>query len=446
MRMTWRRAARGILLVGWCGLSAFAWCSLSAVAWCTLAGVASATEPDGDPVSHEQRIRELEDKVTTATQVLGALRTELDALKREAGMSSSSSAGPGTGLLRADFIGDSDGVPLYRVQATPSSPGAATPSTPSAPSDADLDQGAPAEQEAPVFTPAFLRDARALLLPRNRLEVEPGVGFTQFTRNSLNIRGLDIINSIFVGTIEVQKLKRRSILPYLQLRYGILDDLQMGVRVAGASIDETLEFPPDVQALPARARTVGRSALGLGDLEADIAWNALHESGWIPDVIFTGLVKTTTGNGPFDVGVSEAATGTGFWGARAGFTVVKVSDPATLFLNASYFWQIADRVQGVTVDPPDSIDIGAGLGYALNPVLSLTSRFEARFVNDLKIDGTKVDGSSQVIALFSNGIAYSYSRTGSFQVSVGFGLTTDSPDFELNFSLPFVFDLPKWWD
>ena len=430
------------------------WCRVHwvvlALGW-VVVGAPAAADPDALSVGNEEKINALEEKISSVAGTLESLRADLDALRREAGLPASGPRPRGGEVLRADYIGEAGDVPLYRVRASaPVSAGSDNPPTGAADApgaDATLDQeAAPQNQEPPIFTPAFLRDARALLLPRNSLEVEPGVAFSENTRNSLTIRGLDIINTIFIGTIDVQKLERRSIIPYLQLRYGILDDLQMGVRLAGAYIKESLEFPSTVQVQPARSTDLERNAFGLGDFEVDLGWNALHEKGWVPDVILTGLVKGTTGTNPFNIATTQVATGSGFWGVRGGFTVVKVSDPATLFASASYFWHIPARYSGVEVDPPDSIDLGAGLGYALNPVLSLTSRVEARFVGDLKIGGRTVSGSSANIALWNTGIAYGYSRTGSFQFSVGFGLTEDSPDFDMNFSLPFVFRLPEWWN
>lgn len=431
------------------GLEARGW---RPVGWLVVAGLwlaaglsAHAESADPSP-SSEARIRQLEAKVAAAQDTLEGLRAELEALRRDAGMLPSVSALDGGDVVPADYVLGGSEIPLLRVEATPDAPGGGGGGGPAPTGELD-EQTAPADQEPPAFVPAFLRDARALLLPRNRLEIEPGVALNEFNRNSLTIRGLDIINAIFIGTIQVQKLKRRSIVPSLQFRYGITDNIQMGVRVPGLDVYETLELPETVVVIPQRLTETKRTARGLGDVEGDLAWNFLHEDGWIPDAILTGLVKSNTGVGPFDLESNdEAATGSGFWGAKLGVNVVKVSDPATMFLNTGYFWHVAQTVNGVEIDPPDSIDIGAGLGYALNPWLSMTSSFNMRFLSDTRIGGETVTGSSAVVSTLTMGIAYGYSQIGSFQVSVGMGLTPDSPDFTVDVSLPFVFDLPKWWN
>ncbi len=425
----WRRAGRLVVATFWLALP-----------------LPARAEPTTPSQSAETRIRQLEEKVAAANETLEDLRAELAELRRDAGMLPLVSAPGDARVVPADYVIGGSDIPLYAVEATPDAPGGGGGGGPAPAGELD-EQTAPADQEPPAFVPAFLRDARALLLPRNRLEIEPGVSLTEFNRNSLVIRGLDIINAIFIGTIEVQKLKRRSIVPSLQLRYGITDNIQIGARVPGLEVSETLEFPETVQVFPQRFRETKRNARGLGDIEADLAWNVLHEDGWIPDAVLTGLVKSDTGIGPFDLdSPEEAATGSGFWAAKLGVNLVKVSDPATMFLNAGYFWHIPKSVGSVDVDPPDSIDLGAGLGYALNPWLSLTSSFSMRFVDETRIAGNAIAGSSAVVSTFTTGIAYGYSNIGSFQVSVGMGLTPDSPDFLVDFSLPFVFDLPKWWN
>jgi hypothetical protein len=429
------------------------WCRahwvVLALGW-VMAGAPAAADPDALSGGNEEKINALEEKISSVAGTLESLRADLDALRREAGLPASGPRSRGGEVLRADYIGEAGDVPFYRVRASaPVSAGSDEPPTEAADApgpDATLDkEEVPQNPEPPIFTPAFLRDARALLLPRNALEVEPGILYTDNTRNSLTIRGLDIINTIFIGTINVQKLKRRTITPYLQLRYGILADLQMGARFSAVNVKESLEFPQTIQSAPARTN-LERKAFGIGDFEADLAWNALHESGWIPDLILTGMVKGTTGTNPFEIKSNAVATGSGFWGVRGGFTVVKVSDPATLFASASYFYHMPKTYSGFKFDPPDSIDLSAGLGYALNPVLSLTSRVETRFIDDTTINGRAVSGSGATVAVWNTGIAYGYSRSGSFQFSVGFGLTEDSPDFDMNFSLPFVFSLPQWWN
>ena len=439
--MRWTHAARGILLVVW-------WCGLPGLSWAAEPEPAS-TDHARASIEHEQRIRELEAKVASATEVIGALRAELDALKREAGIPGNPLVGsPGEGAVRAIYLGDSTGMPLYQVKdvaaASDGAPGS-TEDGAKPPTQQELEeQAAPGDQVPPTFTPSFLRDARALLLPRNTLQAQFGVGFSSLNRNLLTIQGLDIINSIFIGTITVEKLKQRSASASVQALYGITDTVQFGTRLSGSRIERSLEFPQGVQVIPQSNRLVETNGMGIGDVEADLSWNFSHEDGWIPDMVGTVLVKPPSAKSAFEVDRNVIAFGSGFWATRVGLTMVKVSDPATVFVSAGYFLNIPRTFSGVKYDPPDTIDIGAGLGYALNPFLSLTSRFNMRIVGETTING-RVAGNDFITATFGTGVAYGYSRTGSVSFSVGIGLTPDSPDFEVGLSFPFVFSLPEWY-
>jgi hypothetical protein len=53
----------------------------------------------------------------------------------------------------------------------------------------------------------------------------------------------------------------------------------------------------------------------------------------------------------------------------------------------------------------------------------------------------EVDGSDQMIANLALGLTYAYANNRAFDVSMGFGLTEDAPDFSLALSVPFTFQV-----
>jgi hypothetical protein len=186
----------------------------------------------------------------------------------------------------------------------------------------------------------------------------------------------------------------------------------------------------------------------MGDISGGLSIHMLREGEWLPDVIFTANLKSDTGTSPFDVDSGSLATGTGFWGLRGGFTAVKVSDPAVLFLSAGYFYHHAsDDVRGFKdVDPPDTIDWGCGLSYALNPFLSLTTRLGGGFTEKTEVNGLEIDGSDQVTATLGLGITYALSSRTSLDIMTEFGMTDDSPDFAIRVSTPISMVVPSFWE
>ena len=98
------------------------------------------------------------------------------------------------------------------------------------------------------------------------------------------------------------------------------------------------------------------------------------------------------------------------------------------------------------VNPPDSIDWGGGISYAMNPYLSLTTSFSSRFVMKTEFDGTEVDGSDQTIASLNFGVTYAMGRRSSMDLQIGVGLTDDTPDFTVRLSTPMVFNVPQFWE
>jgi hypothetical protein len=386
--------------------------------------------PAGDP--NAERVQQLERKLDAALQYIEGLRTELDALKR--------GAPPAT--------------PAATTAAKPPAPAPETPATPPpAPEPArqaqavapDQEPGPSPEQERPVFTPAFLRQANAVLIPRNRIEFDPRFQYGFNDTNVLAVAGLDLIETVFVGTIEVEKRRRHFFSGILGTRYGITDRFQLSASVPYRYEIEQLTIPPQVQRLPDPFESQETTGGGLGDVEAGLSYHILQEKGWRPDLIAGVSVKTDTGQGPFDNEGGDTVTGTGFWGVQPQLTFVKVTDPGILFATASYLYHIEDDVSGIgDVDPGDILQFSAGYGYALNPYLSLTTRFQFSWADELSVEGEDVAGTDLFSTTLSLGLTYGLTRHAAIDTTLDIGLSEDASDFRLSVGVPFQFNMPSW--
>lgn len=406
---------------------------VAVVSWASTALAQAPAAPAADPNS--ERVQQLERKLEAAMQYIEGLRTELDALK---------SGAPTTGRAPAA------GPPF--TGSPPSSQAAAMPAPAPAPEPAQAraappepEPGPSPEQERPVFTPAFLRQANAVLIPRNRIEFDPRFQYGFNDTNVLAVAGLDLIETVFVGTIEVEKRRRQFFSGVLGTRYGITDRFQLSASFPYRYEIEQLTIPPQVQRLPDPFEAQESSGGGLGDIEAGLSYHILQEKGWRPDLIAGLTVKTNTGQGPFDNDGGDTVTGTGFWGIQPQLTFVKVTDPGILFATASYLYHIEDDVSGIgNVDPGDVLQFSAGYAYALNPYLSLTTRFQFSYAQELSVEGQDVAGTDLYAATLSLGLTYGLTRHAAIDTTLDIGLSEDASDFRLSVGVPFQFNLPKW--
>jgi long-subunit fatty acid transport protein len=131
--------------------------------------------------------------------------------------------------------------------------------------------------------------------------------------------------------------------------------------------------------------------------------------------------------------------GNGHWGFSGGFTVVKVSDPAVFFGSLAYFWNVRRNVgQGIgTIDPGDSVEASLGVAYALSEKFSLSTQYQQRISVRTKQNGQRVPGTFINAGTIFLGGSYNISKKTSVNLSVGLGLTTDAPDVQVVWTVPF---------
>ena len=397
---------------------------------------------NGGNGSNGQRIQALEQKIFQAARYIEGLSRELQRLKRTAGVTSPPVAAPPPPGGAAPSA--PPGTQHAFRQPTPQ-----TPSRRRAESERlEEEEEVSRDQERIEPQAGFLRQARAVLIAKGRLEIDPTLTYRHTNRHQLLIRGVDLIENIFIGNIEVSRLQRTVLTTSASFRYGLTNRIQLNLAVPYQRAFRKFALEPAVQRQLGEETETKESDAGLGDIEAGLSVHLLREGEWLPDMIVTVGLKSDTGTSPFDVDAGSLATGTGFWGLRTGATFVKVSDPAVLFLSGGYFYHHPkDDVEGFgEVEPPDGINYGFGLSYALNPYLSLTTRFSGGLTDKTVVEGIEIDGSDQVSASLGLGITYALSGRTSLDLSAEFGLTDDSPDFTIRVSTPMSFSLPSLGD
>lgn len=265
-----------------------------------------------------------------------------------------------------------------------------------------------------------------VLLPKGRLQVEPTVSYSHLSSNRVGLSGFSVFDVIFVGEIRSDKINRDIFTSSLNTRYGVTNNLEAEVDIPTQfQHEETLSGPIENRQQNFKNRR------GISDMSGALYYQFAHEHGAIPNLIANMKLKAPTGNAPW--------LGSGTWGLKGGLTMVKTSDPVALFTNMDYSFNFPGDVQGNHVDPGDSFDYSVGLAYALNYNLALNGSFEQIFVGESKSGGAAIKGSRLVISSLKAGINYALTKNLALDFSVGAGLTEDSPDVTVTFSLPYTF-------
>lgn len=296
--------------------------------------------------------------------------------------------------------------------------------------------------------------APGVLTRQGVLVVEPSIEYTHTDVNRFVVGGVAILDTVLVGSIEASQADRDSVTASLGMRYGVTDRIEAEVRIPYMyRNDQTTNTVVSTNNVDS---TTSLDSHGLGDIEAALHWQINDGGGDWPFFVANIRAKSTTGTGPFDTardarGIErELATGSGFWGVEPSLTIIAPSDPAVFFANLGYLWNIERNVNLAVgnrviqeVDPGDAIRLGFGMGLALNEKVSFSVGYQHDWILGTETrfnDGTFKSDALSVGAL-NFGVNWQMTDAAALNVSVGVGVTADSPDVRLMARMPIAFDL-----
>jgi hypothetical protein len=304
----------------------------------------------------------------------------------------------------------------------------------------------------------LLADVGGVLTPRGTLVVEPQLEYTYDTANRFFFNGIEIVDALLIGIIEVNKAQRETLTASLAGRYGITSRLEADVRVPFVVRRDRLTRQEVGEAAES---TDTLKMNGLGDIDFGLHYQLNRGTGGWPFFVANLRAQSNTGKGPYDVDPEdEAPTGSGFWGVEPSLTVIYPSDPAVLFANVGYVYNFASDVDktftsGTTstrveeVDPGDSVRASFGIGFALNDSLSLSLAYEHNWIAGTEQEQvnlgtgerttTSTDDFQAGSLLF--GLSHGISEDVGVNVSVAVGVTDDAPDARITVRVPIAFDL-----
>jgi hypothetical protein len=336
----------------------------------------------------------------------------------------------------------------------------ATAQTPAAP----VGQAPQAPQSPPEVAPLF--EQPGVLTPRGQLVLEPSFQFGYSSNNRVALVGYTIIPALLVGLIDVQEIKRNTSTAAITGRWGLNNRLEMEARVpyvyrSDSNVNREADIPGATNGV------FSASGQGVGDVEMGLRYQI--NSGGVDQPFYIGALrlKTRTGRDPFEVVTDckvkcvdnasgtglplDLPTGSGFYSLQTGLTVLYPSDPAVLFGSLTYthnfkrenvYRQLLSGQQELlgTVEPGDVYGFNFGMGLALNEKVSFSIGYDHSSVGRTVVNGGVASGSVRTqLATLLLGYSYRFNPSTTLNVSVGAGLTRDTPDVSLTVRLPVTF-------
>lgn len=360
-------------------------------------------------------------------------------------------------------VNEEGGTPLWAAeetqdtQSTPVSEGEGTPTT--------VGQATQAPIEPPKALDVF--QERSALTTPGYLVVEPSVEFTQTSSSRAQIQGFTVIPAVLIGSIDVSEIRNQAVTTAMTFRYGVTPRLEVETRIPFVHRDEESRTRQLLTGSNFDA-FVNSDGSGLGDVEAAIHYQLTTGLGKLPLLIGNLRVKSDTGEGPFDVDretlrqpsdpahptvpgpvigtvLSEQPTGSGFWAVEPSISAIIPSDPAVFFGNISYTANL-EKDTGATgkIDPGDFVGFNFGMGFALNERASFSLGYDHNIIMKSKgFSGFDNQFSTLHIGSLLVGLAYRITPRFNVNLSLGVGVTDDSPDVSLTLRTPLRTNLRK---
>ncbi|MDY1548231.1 coiled-coil domain-containing protein [Luteibacter sahnii] len=420
-------------------------------------GTCLAQETAVDPALRE-RIEAQGRRIDAMRSRMAEQLAELDQMKRELAAQEMQYAD----LRRAvglDVLNDARGTGAPDVassaqgpQASPSSPVAAAPSVGRRPAQ---------DERPPEVAPIF--DQPGVLTPPGKLIVEPSYQYGYSSSDRVALVGYTVIPAILIGLVDVRQVKTTTQTGAVALRYGLTRRMELEVRIPYVDT-HTDTISREIFTGTAQDRLFTTRGKGLGDIEATLRYQLNEGGADSPYYVGWFRAKSRTGRDPFEVTSDcvtrcvanytgtglplRSPTGSGFYSAQAGLTWLYPSDPVVFFGNFSYLHNferhgVSRNVLGAgreflgSVKAGDIADVSLGMGLSLNEKASISIGYDQAFVGRTQQAGRALPGSARVtLGSLLIGGSYRFNEKETLNVTLGVGITRDTPDSTVTMRLP----------
>ncbi|UJF21779.1 hypothetical protein [Shewanella sp. OMA3-2] len=179
-----------------------------------------------------------------------------------------------------------------------------------------------------------------------KFTVEPSFTYSYYSRKDLILRGFLALDAIFLGNLNLDRIRTNTTRLDLTTRYTLNELWQFELSVPylyrWTQYDSVGEGNSSQ-----RYETANISGGQIGDVSGAVYYRINTESVDWPDVVWNFRLRAPTGKDPFGILLetsdtgnltypTEMATGSGVWGVSTGFSLAKTFDPAIVFFNLNY--------------------------------------------------------------------------------------------------------------
>lgn len=394
--------------------------------------------PEAAPVT----LSALKERIEQQTRRLDALKRSL--AEQEATLNDMRRA-VGAQVLSAQRGGTGTPAPAQEVAQGPVPVGQAP------------DQATRRADAAPIF------EQPGVLTGKGKYVLEPSLQYAYSSSNRVALVGYTIIPAILVGVIDIREVRRTTLTGALTGRFGITNRVELEAKVPYVYRSDTGVGREFLQGAATNSTIYDSTGKGLGDIELTGRYQ-LNDGG-VDRPYFIGSLrfKSRTGKDPFEIQTSksvlgfrndgvqtELPTGSGFYGLQPALTVLYPSDPAVFFGTVSYLHTFArndvsrktdtgDELLG-RVAPGGIFGFNFGMGLGLNERSSFSIGYDHASVGKTKVSGqTAADSVRVQLGTLLLGYSYRLNDTRTLNVSLGAGLTRDTPDVTLSVRMPTSF-------
>ena len=313
---------------------------------------------------------------------------------------------------------------------------------------------------------AQIFDEPSALTPPGKVVVEPSLQMAYSSSDRVALVGYTIIPALLIGLIDVRQVKTTTLTSTVALRYGLARRWEVEARVPYVySTSDTVSR--ELFTGTATDNAFSSHGRGIGDVELTARYQI--NAGGVDKPFYIGWMrfKTRTGKDPFEVTTDcvtrcvsnttgtglplQQPTGSGFFAVQPGLTWLLPTDPAVFFGSISYLHNFERKdvslnlVDGSrqflgNVKAGDIIGLNFGMGLALNEKASFSIGYDQSIIGPTKQNGQRVPGSVRtILGTLLVGYSYRLSPKMSLNLSVGAGLTRDTPDLTVTLRLPIQF-------
>ncbi|WP_223466690.1 acetate kinase [Massilia soli] len=401
---------------------------------------------------------DLQAQLAAVMHELAEQRREIDALRRDLAAQRGVQAAPH--VAGPEQLASTRGT--GNAQAPQAAPQTTAPAAAPRPLVAAVGKPPGRDKRPPQVAPLF--EQPGVLTPRGKVIVEPGFQFGYASSNRVALVGYTVIPALLIGLVDVREVKRNTSTASLTVRTGITNRLEAELRApyvyrSDSTVSREIFTGTSVE------RVFDTSGRGAGD--AEIAARYQINNGGPDQAYYVGGLrfKSRTGRDPFEVVTDctrrcigdnatgtglplELPTGSGFYSLQPSLTWLFPSDPAVFFGSVSYLHNVKRSKVSRTVlngeqeflgevKPGDIFGFNFGMGLALNDKASFSLGYDHNSIARTRQGGAPVPGSVRTqLGTLLVGYSYRLSDKRTLNVSLGAGLTRDTPDVSLSIRIP----------